>query len=158
MSDKVEVHFQGHLIRHKDGPFCWWKVNGDHFPHLSKKFPEIPATSTPLQMVFSVADIVVKRKRYVLILDMADDKVFLHRNSYFLGPAEKEPSIPQAELLLLPKDQEMIEISDDKETMDRDVVAIADDVDSIDEWSDVNDDVIMMMTEMFQINNEHGFL
>ena len=52
----------------------------------------------------------------------------------------------------------MIEISDDKETMDHDVVAIAYDVDSIDEGSDVTDDVIMMMTKIFQINNEHGFL
>ena len=29
-----------------------------------------------------------------------------------------------------------------KETMDHDVVAIADDADSVDEWSDVTDDAI----------------
>ena len=71
---------------------------------------------------------------------MIDALVFLHKNSYLLGLAEKEPSIPQAELLLLPNDQEMIEISDDEETSDHDVVAIANDVDSVDEGSDVTDD------------------
>ena len=32
--------------------------------------------------------------------------------------------VPQAELLLLPKDQEVIEISDDEETLDHDIVLL----------------------------------
>ena len=68
--------------------------------------------------------------------------LFLHKNSYLQGLAEKQSSVPQAELLLLSKDQEMMEISDDEETLDHDVAAIADDVDSVDEGSDItnNDD------------------
>ena len=71
---------------------------------------------------------------------MIDDLVFLYKNSHLLGLAEKEPSVPQVELLLLPKDQEMIEISDHEETSDHDVVAITDDVDSVDEGIDITDD------------------
>ena len=143
ISDEVKVYFQERPIRRKDNPFCWWKGNSNRFSHLSilaKKFLAIPATSTPSERVFSVAGIVVDRKRCALTPEMVDALVFLHKNSYLLGLAEKEPSVPQAELLLLPKDQEMIEISDDEETLDHDVVAIADDVDSVDEGSDVTDD------------------
>ena len=43
-------------------------------------------------------------------------------------------------LLLLPKDQEMIKISDDEETIDHDAVAIAHAVGSVDEGSEVTDD------------------
>ena len=57
------------------------------------------------------------------MLEMVDTLVFLHKNSYLLGLAEKEPSVPQAELLLLPKDQEMIEISDDEKTSDHNVAS-----------------------------------
>ena len=143
ISDEVKVYFQEHPIRCKDDPFCWWKGNSNRFSRLSilaKKFLAIPATSTPSERVFSAAGIVVDRKRCPLTPEMVDALVFLHKNSYLLGLAEKEPSVPQAELLLLPKDQEMIEISDDEETLDHDVVAIADDVDSVDEGSDVTDD------------------
>ena len=41
---------------------------------------------------------------------------------------------------MLPKDQEMIKISDNEETIDHDVVAIADAVGSVDEDSEVIDD------------------
>ena len=143
ISDEVEEYFQERPIRRKDDPFCWWKGNSNRFPHLSilaKKFLAIPATSTPSERVFSVAGIVVDRKRCALTPEMIDALVFLHKNSYLLGLAEKEPSISQAELLLLPKDQEMIEISDDEETSDHDVVAITNDVDSVDEGSDITDD------------------
>ena len=66
---------------------------------------------------------------------MVDALVFLHKNSYSLGLTEEEPSVPQTELLSMPKDQEMIEISDDE-----DAWAIEDDADSVDEGSDGTDD------------------
>ena len=40
----------------------------------------------------------------------------------------------------MPKDQEMIEISDDQETLDHYAVTTADDVDSVNEGSDITDD------------------
>ena len=133
ISDEVEEYFQDHPIRRKDDPPL-------HLSILAKKFLAIPATSTPSERVFLVAGIVADRKWRALTPQIVDALVFLHKNSYLLEHAEKEPSVPQAELLLLPKDQEMIEISDDEETSDHDVVAIADDVDSVDEGSDVTED------------------
>ena len=56
--------------------------------------------------------------------------IFPHKNSYLLGLSEEEPSVSQADLLLLPKDQEMIEISDDEEiedTINHDIIAIEND-------------------------------
>ena len=58
--------------------------------------------------------------------EMVDD--FPHKNSYLLGLSEEEPSVSQADLLLLPKDQEMIEISDDEEIEDTIVVVVSYDV------------------------------
>ena len=57
--------------------------------------------------------------------------------------SEEAPSVPQAELFLLPKDQEMIEISDEEnqeieDGIDDDVIAIEDD-DSVDEETQGSD-------------------
>jgi len=54
---------------------------------------------------------------------MVDTLVFLNKNSYLLGLTSKEPPAPPAELLLLPKGHEMIEMSDNEEEMD-DVIAV----------------------------------
>jgi len=43
---------------------------------------------------------------------MVDALLFLNKNSYLLGLTREEVTVPQAELLLLPKGHEMIEISD----------------------------------------------
>ena len=77
------------------------------------------------------------------IPEMVDALVFLHRNSYLLGLSEEVPSVPQTELFLLPKDQEMIEISDEEnqeieDGIDDDVIAIEDD-DSVDEETQGSD-------------------
>ena len=74
-------------------------------------------------MVFSVAGSVVDRKRCALTPEMVDALVFLNKNSYLLDLTEEEPPAPQAELLLLPKEHEMIEISDNEDDMD-DVITI----------------------------------
>ena len=136
---EVKAYFQERPISHKDNPFCWWKGSSCRFPCLSilaKKFLAIPATSTSTERVFSIAGIVVDRKRCALTPEMVDALVFLHKNSYLLGLSEEAPSVPQAELFLLPKDQEMIEISDEEnqeieDRIDDDVIAIEDD-DSVD--------------------------
>ena len=85
---------------------------------MAKTFWVIPATSTPSERVFSVAGIVVDRKQCALTPEMVDALVFLNKNSYFLGLTEEEPPAPQAELLLLPKEHEMIEISDNEDDVD----------------------------------------
>ena len=141
ISDEVEAYFQERPISHKDDPLCWWKGSSSRFPCLSilaKKFLAIPATSTPSERVFSVAGIVVDRKRCALTPEMVDALVFLHKNSYLLGLSEEEPSVPQAELFLLPKDQEMIEISDDEieDAIDHDIIAIENDESEDDESVD----------------------
>ena len=117
VSDEVDAYFEERPISRKEDPFVWWRSNSSRFPRLSylaKKFLSIPATSTPSERVFSVAGIVVDRKRCALTPDMVNALVFLHKNSYMLGLTEEEPSVPQAELLLLPKDHETIEISDNE--------------------------------------------
>ena len=63
---------------------------------------------------------------------------FSSQELIFARTSEKEPSVPLAEIRLLPIDQEMIEISVDEETLNHDVVAVADNVDSI--WSEWCDD------------------
>jgi len=83
IEDEVKLYFQELPIKRKDDPFCWWRVNDSRFPHLqhlAKKCLAIPATSTPSERVFSVAGIVVDKRRAALTPEMIDALVFLNKN------------------------------------------------------------------------------
>jgi len=67
-------------VKCKEDPLCWWKMNGSHFSHLellARMYLTIPATSTPSERVFSVAGIVVDKRRSALTPEMIDALVFL---------------------------------------------------------------------------------
>ena len=116
--DKVLAEFRTHLLGNPGYD------PGNCFPCLSilaKNFLAIPAISTPLESVFSVAGIVVDRKWYALITEMVDVLVFFTRTHIC---KDLLTMVPQAELLLLPKDQEVNEISDDEKTLDHDIVLL----------------------------------
>ena len=103
IQDEVKSYFQERLIKRKDDPLCWWKVNGSRFPHLenlAKKYLAIPATSTPSERVFSVAGIVVDKRRVALTPEMIDALVFLNKNSFLLGLNNEYPTKPKPDLIL----------------------------------------------------------
>ena len=115
MLDEVDAYFEERPISCKESPLAWWNSHSSQFPRLSNLanfFLAIPATSKPSERVLGI---VVDRKRCALTPDAL---VFLNKNSYLSGLTEEEPPAPQAELLLLPKEHEMIEISDNEDDMD----------------------------------------
>jgi len=71
----------------------------------------------------------VDRKQCALAPEMI---VFLNKNSCLLGLTKEEPPVPQVELLLLPKDDKIIKISDEEDNTD-DLVAIESGDDETDE-------------------------
>ena len=103
IQDEVKSYLQERPIKRKDDPLNWWKVNGSRFPHLeslAKKYLAIPATSTPSERVFSVAGIVVDKRRAALTPEMIDALVFLNKNSFMLGLNKECPTMPKPDLIL----------------------------------------------------------
>ena len=101
--EEVKSYFQERPIKRREDPLCWWRVNGSRFPHLeilARKYLAIPATSTPSERVFSVAGIVVDKRRSALTAEMIDALVFLNKNSFMLGLTDKLPTIPKPDLIL----------------------------------------------------------
>ena len=84
-------------------PFVWWHGNASYFPHLAdlaRHYLAIPATSTPSERVFSVAGIVVDKRRCALTAEMINALVFLHKNSSLLNLTSGTPLRRQPPLIL----------------------------------------------------------
>ena len=126
VQDEVKLYLQERPIKRKDDPLSWWKVNGSQFPHLerlAKRYLAIPATSTPSERVFSVAIIVVDKRRAALTPEMIDALVFLNKNSFML---ELNNEKPKPDLILETDDEfENEELVEDlEEALDVDEVLI----------------------------------
>ncbi|XP_065893497.1 uncharacterized protein [Dysidea avara] len=120
--DEVKSYLQERPIKRMDDPICWWKVNGSRFPHLenlARKYLAIPVTSTPSERVFSVAGIVVDKRRAALTPEMIDALVFLNKNSFILGLTSECNLKSKPDLIL------EVNMSDDEELVD-DLEQIAD--------------------------------
>jgi len=64
-----------------NNPLLWWKHNSKRFPtlaKLAKKILCIPATSAPVERLFSHAGLTIANDRARMLPDMAEDLVFLH--------------------------------------------------------------------------------
>lgn len=75
------------LIRDNTGaiviynPLLWWSQNESKFPviaHIARKVLCVPATSAPVERLFSHAGLTIANDRARLLPDMAEDLVFLH--------------------------------------------------------------------------------
>ena len=74
-------------MEHFNDPLSWWKLHEDKYPNLAKlakKYLAIPATSTPVERLFSTASLVINEKRNRLGSDTAEDLIFLCENSDLL--------------------------------------------------------------------------
>ena len=119
--EEIQMYFQERPIKRKEDPLCWWRGNASRFPHLAilaQKYLGIPATSTASERVFSVAGIVVDKRRCALTAEMINALVFLHKNCRLLGlindcniSGHAEP-----ELILQPKDVQ--DSSDEEDVCD----------------------------------------
>lgn len=101
--EEMKLYFQERPIKRREDPLRWWRINGSCFPHLeilARKYLVIPATSTPSERVFSVAGIVVDKRRSTFTAEMIDALVFLNKNSFMLGLTDKLPTIPKPDLIL----------------------------------------------------------
>ena len=107
-------------------------MNGSHFSHLeplARRYLAIPATSTPLERVFSVAGIVVDRRRSALTPEMIDTLMFLNKNSFLLGLTDRCPTIPKPDLILEIDDDECDEVTEQGTDVDLEVLDVTEDVD-----------------------------
>lgn len=62
-------------------PLQWWSQKTSKYPilsHLAKKILCIPATSAPVERLFSVAGLTIANDRARLLPENAEDLVFLH--------------------------------------------------------------------------------
>lgn len=69
--------------RRMNNPLDWWRINQPEFPILSKlakKYLCIPATSAPVERLFSRAGLTITEKRNRLAEDVAADLIFLNAN------------------------------------------------------------------------------
>jgi hypothetical protein len=63
-----------------DNPHLWWASSQNKFPHLAQlaqRFLTIPATSAPLEILFSSAGLIIANDRARLDGDLAVSTIFL---------------------------------------------------------------------------------
>ena len=66
-----------------NNPLDWWRTHAKDFPTLAiltKKYLCIPATSAPVERLFSHAGLTITEKRNRLAEDVAADLIFLNAN------------------------------------------------------------------------------
>ena len=69
VGEEVTLFMQERPIKRKEDPLSWWRGNASRFPHLAilaRRYLAIPATSTASKRVFSVAGIVMDKRRCAL--------------------------------------------------------------------------------------------
>ena len=104
--EEVALYLDERPIKRKEDPIAWWRANANRFPRLAvlaRRYLSIPATSTPSERVFSVAGIVVDKRRCALSAEMINALVFLHRNWQLLGLSDVGPVKPEPKLILQPQ-------------------------------------------------------
>ncbi len=125
VTEEVACYFQERPIKRSEDPFAWWRGNANRFPHLAvlaRHYLAIPATSTPSERVFSVAGIVVDKRRCALTAEMIDALVFLHKNRSLLGLTDEVPVQPGPKLILQAPDSN----DDDEDEEEDDMPALPD--------------------------------
>mmetsp|Transcript_15614 Transcript_15614/g.26030 ORF Transcript_15614/g.26030 Transcript_15614/m.26030 type:complete len:218 (-) Transcript_15614:79-732(-) len=62
-------------------PLNWWRVNQFRYPNLAviaRRVLAIPATSAPVERLFSVAGLTIANDRARLLPELAEDLIFIH--------------------------------------------------------------------------------
>ena len=80
---EVQMFFTEAPIAKQDDPLSWWRENEGRFPTLSnlaRSLLCIPATSTPVERIFSVAGNICSQKRTSLTREHVDMLTFLSMN------------------------------------------------------------------------------
>ena len=70
----------------RDDPFVWWRGNANRYLRLAilaRKYLAIPATSTPSERIFSVAGIVVDKRRCALTPKMINALIFFTQKQFY---------------------------------------------------------------------------
>ena len=70
-----------------DDPLEWWKMKKSQYPALEigvRRLFCIPATSAPVERVFSSAENIVNKKRLSLLPQNVDMLVFMHNNKHLI--------------------------------------------------------------------------
>ena len=89
--DLIRNKLQNEILRYSSDPpiggkenlLLWWKLHAPVYPLLAKaakKWLCVPATSAPVERLFSVAGRVVEERRSRLEPSIVDDIVFLHES------------------------------------------------------------------------------
>ena len=77
---RVTKNAAGEVVAFKD-PLSWWKEKELRFPHLAelaRRFLGIPATSAPVERLFSTAGLTIAKDRARLLPEHVAAMVFLH--------------------------------------------------------------------------------
>ena len=86
ISEEVVNYFKERPIKRTDDPFKWWRSNGPRYPRLAvlaRRYLSIPATSTKSERVYSVAGIVVDKRRCALTPEMINTLVIFAEKQFF---------------------------------------------------------------------------
>lgn len=91
--DEVDSYMELDEVNSDDDPLLWWRNHKELFPvlaRLARKYLAIPATSAPVERVWSTAGNVLTKKRARLSDEMLNNVVFLHENFDMCLEAAKE--------------------------------------------------------------------
>ena len=83
--EELQVYLKEQLPQHNNDPLTFWKENGLRFPQLAelvKKFFIVPATSAPVERVFSHAGNILSAERARLLPKNFENLVFLKVNQH----------------------------------------------------------------------------
>jgi hypothetical protein len=83
IQDEISMYLSQHAVALEADPLAWWRQHQSLFPvlaRLARKFLAIPATSAPVERVWSTAGNAVTKRRARLADDMIDAVVFCHEN------------------------------------------------------------------------------
>jgi hypothetical protein len=95
-----------------NNPLDWWRIHSSDFPTLAilaKKYLCTPATSAPVERLFSRAGLTITEKRNRLADDIAADLIFLNANWEKLKFGEEDGKTNEEDVVQLDSDVEIIE-------------------------------------------------
>ena len=93
-----ELELQSYLLDKSDlekSPLDWWADRETKYPQLSviaKRVLAVPATSVPLERIFSSAGLIITKLRNRLSSEVVDQIIFLNKNKIKVPRNEPHPT------------------------------------------------------------------
>lgn len=81
--DELKAYQHDRTISRAEDPLAWWKANETKYPRLAiltRRYLSITATSVPSERVFSVAGLILNKRRSALSAEHANILIFLNKN------------------------------------------------------------------------------